>query len=50
MLSDRELDKKVKRLNTFTNSKELVFMKKWVTMSENEKINYVLELISKEEE
>jgi hypothetical protein len=45
MFSDKELDLKTKRLNTFSNSKQKALVKKWVAMSDNEKLNYVVELI-----
>ena len=47
MFSDKELDLKTKRLNTFSNSKQKALVKKWVAMSDNEKLNYVVELIEK---
>ena len=45
MFSDKELDLKTKRLNTFSNSKQKALVEKWVAMSDNEKLNYVVELI-----
>lgn len=45
MFSDKELDLKTKRLNTFSNSKQKALIEKWVAMSDNEKLNYVVELI-----
>ena len=47
MFSDKELDLKTKRLNTFSNSKQKALVEKWVAMSDNEKLNYVVELIEK---